>query len=586
MNYNRLSVLLLCIFLKANLFAQMIERTFSAGFQSSIDLIKPYDNDRWLLAGSGEPEPGAYFQDTLFVAILGADGNVFFRKNLSMPGAEVHYWHDILALPDGGILASFESTLCDVGADMITIQCLDASGNLRWQINGGFVLGSTRPPEHWFVAPDSHLLGMSFDQVWKINPANGEILFKAALQGVSSGLASPHEMINIPGTEDFIAVGNPDFQYWTKSGPPDDPIYVLSNELDFDGYRKHLSLGADGRYYCVKYFPDVQFERVNLAFQHETLPIPVEAENYPAYIVGDSGIYAFNAGFFTRYNFQGGDPQLIPATESWIQKKHFSAAGGRIAICGSDLSGWPYHPVPPTRQSYAGWVRSVKESSPNEGEQQFNVAVTAVQQQSSIDTMRFPGFFTDYIYNFSGGNYRVQVTNHSNQTVQNLHLNTSFGANQFFIICFNFSARQKHFSGLNLAPGESVWLEFGDIAAGGQAEIPAEVCFWTSSPNGAPDAVRKDDRLCHPLQLTVDVNQPEPPAFSIAPVPADGFVDITANVTLSGLPWKLYDAAGRCVAHGIYPGESPTLRLETARLPGGFYIFQAGNRSGKLIVRH
>ncbi|MDX1912666.1 MAG: hypothetical protein SFV22_14335 [Saprospiraceae bacterium] len=586
MNYFRIALFLVVSIHLNVLTAQTIERCFSAGFQTTIELIKPYGADKWLLAGAGEPEPGAYFRDTLFVAIVGADGQVHLRKNLNMPTAEIHYWHDIRALPDGGILAAFESTLCDVGADVITVQCLDASGQLRWQMNGGFVFGTTRPPDRWFVAPDGNLLGVAFDQIWKVDPDNGEILYKASLENVVNGSAVANELVIIPGSEDFIGIGDPDYQVWTKSGNPGEPVYILSKELELDGFRKGLTFGSDGNFYSVKYFPDEQLERVDQLLQYQALPsVVLDVDFTQTFTVGELGIYAFHDGWFNRYDFDGTNPVLIPTVESWIQCRYMTAANGQIVLCGSDRSGWPYHIDPPSVQSESGWMRSFSESEPNLADWLPDVAVTAVEQWAEIDTIRYV-FPSGNVYDLSGGAFRVQVANQGVIPVQQLNVNTSFGNNQFFVICYNYSAQQKTFSSLNLAPGESVWLDFGDIQAIGQAELPTEICFWPSSPNQKPDQVRKNDRTCHPATYTVAVKNPVAPAFSLSPAPADTYVEVTFAENPGYTPWQLWDATGKCLRSGTCPDGGGVLRIETAGLPAGFYLFSAGNRAAKLMVQH
>ena len=568
--------------------AQVVERSLTGGFSTSVSLVRPYDPSSWLIAGRGEPAPGATYQDTLFIAVIGHDGQIDLRKNIKAYPSEVHYWHDVLALPDGGILATFESTLCDVGADILTIQRLDYQGNLVWEKSGGFFIGTTRPPEKWFVNIDGDLLGTAYNQIWKVDSETGDVIWKADLEGTANGVISPSFFEIIPGSEDFIALGNPDFQIWKKTGDPIAPTYILQNSLELPGYRNRLTRGPGGWFYCFQNFPVQQFERFNILLQVETLPIAMGSVDAFSFGVGSEGIFLNERSFshvnrFRKFDLLGQNEVEYPAPSSWYTFG-LIATQNWVVFGGTEAAGdttWDVFSGGPA-QSSAAWIRSFPAASPASTFESPNAAVTAVEQQSLIATSSFPG---SSFYNISGGDFRIKVSNLGNTPIQTVSLNTSFNRSEFSIICYYFPAQQKTFSNLNLAPGESIWLDFGDVTAFGQAVIPDEICFWTSSPNEMPDAVHEDDRACQPANYTVAVNDPNIPQIILAPNPADDFTTLNFSENRVGERWQIFDALGRVVAQGICT-ENSALRLETNALPNGFYLVQVGEQVGKLIVRH
>lgn len=567
--------------------AQIVDRSLVAGFATSTELIVPYGTDKWLIAGLGEPELGAFFRDTLFVSIIGNDGAIVWRKNINLPLSEKHFWHDLLALPDGGMLISFESTLCDVGADVLTIQRLDSQGNLLWQKAGGFVFGTSRPPEKWFLAADGQLLGVAYDQVWKVSTNTGSVLWTAEMQGVLSGDASFFEVVKIPDSEDFFAIGNPTFQHWIKTGPTNAPEYVLYGSLDNNGYYRSLTVGPNATFYSWRNFPESRIERIDLNFDLTTLPIPLIYAGEKDMAVGEQGLYLSESSLgdfkVTRFDLEGENPvSLLPPGNS-LSPKAIATNQGWLAIGGEEGSGLPT--VTGGYNCTGAWFRAIQELNPLLESLTPNVGVTAIKQHSLIDTTSFPFPPIGPIYNLNGGDFDIEISNFGDIFVNEVSVNVLFKGNQFIQICFNRPAKSIRFFNLNLAPGAATWVNFGDIEAIGQPMIPSEICFWTSSPNEEPDAVHENDRACHPASYTVAIKNPNINQVALFPNPSDDFTELALPEKMEGEPWQIFDAAGRVVSSGVCTAVK-TLRLETTLLRSGFYLLRLKNRVGKLVVQH
>lgn len=153
-------------------------------------------------------------------------------------------------------------------------------------------------------------------------------------------------------------------------------------------------------------------------------------------------------------------------------------------------------------------------------------------------------------------------------------------------ICFPTAHLQRKYINLDLAPGASRWLDFGDLALQRQSTLAEEHCFWTSAPNNAPDAHHEDDHYCIPDYFLVDTYAPNEGYFSLLPNPAQAYFRVTAPAATAATEWQLHDATGRLVQRGIYPAGQSELSVSTVQLPNGFYIFKMKNYAGKLIVKH
>jgi hypothetical protein len=234
----------------------------------------------------------------------------------------------------------------------------------------------------------------------------------------------------------------------------------------------------------------------------------------------------------------------------------------------------------------AAWVSAISVSSPNNPTSLPDAAVTEIAQSYPMNIEEINSIPLGNLYNIYGGGFKIKVTNVGPIILNRVNLNIEFDriiTPNF--ICYSIAAKQKQFTNLNLGPGESTWLDFGDVEAQGQAEVPTEICFWTSSPNEQPDAVHENDQFCHPVTYVVAAHELDSDAFSFMPNPADQFADLFFQEDLAGEPWQLFDALGRLMRAGVCPGGN-TLRLETEQLPNGFYLFQVKNRVSKLLVQH
>jgi hypothetical protein len=581
---------LFAAFWAVSAFGQTFDHSLGSGFSVESSILKPVPGGRWLLAGRSVPYPGALYQDSLFVAVVSHDGQVLWQHIVSAPAAEVHFWKDALPLPDGGAMVSFEATLCDVASDQLVVRRLTSTGAVVWTLQSeGW---SNRPPEHWHIAPDGNLIGMSFEKVWKVDIASGAVLWKADL--LQSNTAYISSNVLIPGTENFLALGNPTYQVWQKQAGPAGAAYSLSHSLSLEGWRNNLKISPNGLdFYATRAYPTPRIERVDADLNWQEITTPVNLAGLRGFAVGNGGLYLVGRqggqNWLTKTDLEGQNPIVLPSPSIWQRPEMLAVQGDSVAVAGIDGSGPESDPGSAFEymhfQSNQVWLRTFTGNSPLPPVLP-NAAVTDVEQTSPIDTIGYP-FLETRAYNFLGGDFRVKITNLGNAALQNVRLNIGFERNQFSGICPNTPALQQNFTNLNLAPGQSEWVHFGDVGAQGQPGLPAELCFWTSAPNARPDAVHEDDHFCAPFFVTVRANEPLGGAFRLAPNPAHDRVRVEdlAGESLAG-QWRIVDAAGRLVAEGFCAEGQPFFEVNVANLPDGFYLFSMKNKRAKLLVSH
>ncbi len=561
---------------------QTVERSLTAGSRSEAVIVKPYGEDKWLIAGRGVPEPGATGRDTLFIAILNHEGQIQLRKNLTLPVSAIHDWYDVLALPDGGIIASFESRPCDLVGIPPTVQRLDIQGNLVWELSSSTDL---EIPEKWHIAPTGNLIGASNTQVWNVEVNTGDVLARIDLEGINTGDNDAYKFHLIPDSEDFFAFGNPDIQLWHKYGSSSFPKYKMINSLDSLGSIHDMKSAPDGWFYYLNY---LTVERINYNLQQEVVfqPSILPDPNLGFEISGSNLFYTIgqNSIFLNKFDLQSQQVSTVLSWESRRRLRSIAARNGWLALFGSEMLG-EIDATPWFAQSSAAWISTFPETSTSAIGGLSNAAVVDIEQVDPIDTVVVNIPNLGNFYNVFGGRFKIKLTNQGSKVLDNVNVNIAFGRNYYFDFCFLYSTQQKRFSNLNLPVGESIWIDFGDIQAEGQTAVPAEICFWTSSPNEEPDANYENDRACHPASYTVSTKDPKITQVILSPNPADDFTELALSEKMEGEPWQIFDAAGRVVSSGVCTAGN-ILRIETAQLPSGFYLLRLKNRVGKLVVQH
>lgn len=133
-----------------------------------------------------------------------------------------------------------------------------------------------------------------------------------------------------------------------------------------------------------------------------------------------------------------------------------------------------------------------------------DIGITDIQTDS-IQVFPYPGIPSMYTVYISTS---VLLTNFGQETLTDCRINRHVMQDP---ICGDVGYT-RHFSGLNLQPGESVWIPLGVVHnfmnyfSSGPMNI--NLCFYTSSPNFVTDLTVSNDRYCKSVYLgTVDISE-------------------------------------------------------------------------------
>lgn len=575
----------LLLLLSLSLPAQIVDRSLSFGFVAAPHVVRAMDEGKWLVVGRGLPYRGDLFSDSVFAVIFDQQGEVLLRQTPALPIAEIYHVYDAWPLADGGFMVSIGSGGCDVGgAFEVIVQKYASDGQLIWTLQGSNEQGN-KPPTVWRIAPDGNLLGLEYNELWKVDAATGLVIWQAELFN-PIGNELPYYFDLLPGTEDFLGIATSNFQIWKKMAAPAGPAYVLQNTLPLDGHWQGLGFAPNGWYYALNRVSD-EVERFDQDLSHALLATSDDLEGLIQMAAVDDGLYLlgrhYGQNWLRKTDFLGQNPVELPMPDRWLSGYALAVRGDSVAVAGTDGSGpksMPGNTGYAEFQAEQLWLRTFHGLAPTPSADTINASVTNLQQLSGVDTMSFGSWFP--YFSLHGGDFQVQITNRSNTTLEQVYVNFSYEENRSNI-CFSTPARQRLYTGLQLAPGESTWVTFGDLGVQAQSGLANEFCFWTSAPNGRPDAQHEDDHYCLPATYTVDITTPSTQSVELLPNPAHDYFRVINVAGAADAEWQLHDATGRLVQRGIYPAGQPELSISTEQMPHGFYVFRMSDYIGKLV---
>ncbi len=457
--------------------AQIHERSYGFGFDTDASAIKPISNNRWVVLGHTAPALDWFFKDSLFLMVLHHDGSIEMKITLDLLYGEVNRAEDLLPLPDGGFAVLTTTSDCDVYGSPNMLQKISPDGKQVWKISPNGIFSTLVESIH--LSSDGHIMGRLYNQVIKISAATGETLEATP---IAIGNQSLSRICFIPGKEDFIATGVPDFQYWKKVPVAGGFQYEMSKSADFPNtYHSLLTPAPQGWFYAISDLTGVtanNLVRINTGLDYEILTPVGSVQQLQA---GSNGLYILEYDYskekssLRKTDWLGQALGKLTISDSRLKALSVAVRDDSIALAGSEYYGvsnqfgfWD--------ASYC-WVRTFEGMAPVASGHLYNAAITAVEQRSNIDTISHSGggpTGQNKIYSLQGGNFRLQITNKGDTTLERVLANIRFGRDYSIGICFVFPTRQQLYEGLNLMPGESVWVEFGDVWAANQSPLPTQ----------------------------------------------------------------------------------------------------------------
>ncbi len=209
-----------------------------------------------------------------------------------------------------------------------------------------------------------------------------------------------------------------------------------------------------------------------------------------------------------------------------------------------------------------------------------DAALTSVQfSNSQSDVINW----WDFSYEVVVHDLQVTVENVGPTIINQLTVNFHHNTTVFLWECSELQSFSKSFDNLNLQPGASMVLDWGDqslLFQENPAGLQVELCFWTSLPNHHLETNNDNDVAC--TEVSVAAHEPFPITFHHAfnPVADELYIDLPTELDYTAAKAHIFNAAGQLVYTEAITALRETLPLHD--LPDGVYFLQivSGERVG------
>ncbi len=208
-------------------------------------------------------------------------------------------------------------------------------------------------------------------------------------------------------------------------------------------------------------------------------------------------------------------------------------------------------------------------------------------KDAALTSVHFSGSEVEVI-NWWGGFYeavvhglQVTVENAGSTILERLNVNFRHNTSVFLWECAELQASSKSFDNLNLQPGASMVLDWGDQSllfnenpAGSQLNL----CMWTSLPDHHLETNNDNDVAC--TEVLVAAHEPFPITFYHAFNAVADVLYLEMKSQVDAANANVFNAAGQLVYKA--PIEEQSQNLDLSGLPDGAYFLQivSGERVG------
>ena len=571
-----LSILLLQLSALISL-AQNREVVTARGFNNTVPQVDTLPGHQWVFAGVSNPAQGAIYLDTISIWVCDSVGQILQRMTSVPPVINENYVIDhLIGLPDSTIILQYSGGDCDACCYTHVLEKWKKDGTLVWQK----VLPDESYPSIYSATSDNKLFSQDGYNVSQLDLSSGEILWQYQYSSEYHNGA-----IFIPNTADFILYDGESLKYYEM-----DTTGILKYNLKATRPFAHMlynyCAGKNGMIYArygVQYPFLVKFS-TNLSTLEE-YPL----NEYPNKLtpLSDGVLILIHNGpnykliFFDSLGYSSLIYENINREISgWEIKAGFKG----FAVTGNYEAGTH---ITSDAISHQGWFRYFPIDSLQQHGILFSVSITSISQRTpvNIDSTFYnvPGYI-GYLRHFEGGNFEIMIKNTGDQAIDSFWINTRF-SDAWFVGWCGLEMCKNVFFHQHLDPGESAWVEFGDISAIQQFEVPDQFCFWTSGPNARPDDYSGDDSKC--VDRIVNTYDLTESSMSINPQPAsDEIIISNVSVRNQDLIATIYSLEGIICKTELLDRSQDHFYLSVAELPNGFYILKINQQIQLLVVAH
>jgi hypothetical protein len=555
--------------------AQNREVVVTRGFENLALTPTPLPGNQWVFSTLSSPASGAIYQDTITLWVTDSLGRPVTHMTVQPPITfERMIIENVWALLDTSIIILYGGGDCDA--------CCYGWFMEKWNRDGSFAWRFPLPDyvEHPFavssVSP-AQLYILNGYMVYTVNAATGQII--GEIQFTTN---YPSEALFMHGTADIMVFDHDSIAYYQLDAF-DSIGYHQITRKHFTNHLFDKQASPDGFVYAGWYL-EAKLIRIDTDLNFKTVAYPYNTlwDFYPTNLGVISllrNIDVFQLQFFDTL---GQLKKIFPIKHPELQPYTIAGTDTHFAITGTYTPGESGNSTGPAAES---WFRIYDVDSLSDHQMIYSVAITDIQQRTPIEHdstfVDYPNF-VGYLDNIYGGDFAMQVKNTGNQPIQSFRLNAKFQNDWYYWWCGLDMVKNKQYY-ISLEPGESAWVDFGNIEAINQSSIPDQFRFWTSAPDDRPDDLPEDDTRY--INWFVPLDDPTNNSISLYPNPATDEISITGISTIRGITESSIigiDGKNWLLENIVVQDKNYT--INTSHLPAGMYILKIAELTAPLII--
>jgi len=556
--------------------AQNREIVTARGFNNMGWNVDSLPGNQWIFATISSLAEGSIYTDTITLWFCDSTGKVFNRIT-SLPAVqnEINQLDLLIGLADTSALIQYSGGDCDACCYTQVLEKWNKDGTLAWQK----IEYKDPSPSIFSATKNKRLFAQKGYQILELDWNTGDTIWQYEYDNqYLTGIAF------IPGTADFIAYRNEKISRY-EMDTTGVLKYNLKATLPYNNMMYDFKVTKEGILYGREYGQIPKLVRFNAALSSfKEFTVTQYLQDYTPIEDGVIMLLRPNNSNYelTIKDTLGHDTKIFTNPNNQLLGYKLKSNTFGFALTGQYTAG-----INDDKKSTQGWFRYFPEDSLNQHLQKFSVGITNINQRSPVNvdsTFYDNPDFMGYLHNINGGDFEMEVTNTGDQPVDSFWINTRFESAWFIWFCGLDMCKNVLYHN-HLDPGESAWVDFGDIYAINQFSLPGQYCFWTSGPSARPDDIPQDDSKC--VDRIVSTHDLQKTSLSFYPQPASDEIIISnlpdPNNALMAI---IYSLEGKICKTELLDMSQDHYYLSIGDLPNGYYILKINQQVTSLVVAH
>lgn len=553
--------------------AQPFQHVYQSSFFTFGQMVIPTQDNSYLIGGQNGLFMG-YPSFAPFLMKVDGNGNILFQREL-----QDHWTSELGGINDMAVNQSDASIYVAVetsGCDFIVpgaLYKLDSLGNTNWfqEVQQANALA--------IFSDGSVVVGGNYSGVIKRYQDSGDLIWEQDVEVWISDLTAIEDTLYVLGQLELLRVDQAgmveeawefgegtgqEVKYWPGQNSlmvrAEDRLYQLDGDMNLiaetglDLLGQFESMAFDSSH-CYLLGRDLEDRRMALVLDQDLNYV----KDFP---VGN--------GYQVATNLVVLEDKLIIIGDE-VPDPYFG-------IANTDMWSRPYE-----HRGSALFLQSY-DLDGNASTLKTDVALTQIDLENVTDPVNNGMCYWPEgdVFSFSIESIRVKVVNEGTEVLQDLNLNIRFDPCPF--ICPTASTFSRSFSNLNLQPGQTTQLGFGNIDV---FYVPidsnANLCIWPSIPNGKMDANPENNEVCNQfLLMTSTAEKQTLNAARVFPNPANDLLIVQWPLDHSTIQSiSVMDNLGRILNLGGWTPKPGKIELQVGRLPQGIYYLLITSEQGE-----